>query len=100
MIDDEAQSFPLIGSIQNSVAMGFIGNQASLAVVNGLGARLVFAQSQFSNAHGGVPGRTSVIAEVNQFRRDVDFVVQQRPGIIHVGYLPKPQHVDVVASCL
>lgn len=100
MIDDEAQSFPLIGSIQNSVAMGFIGNQASLAVVNGLGARLVFAQSQFSNAHGGVPGRTSVIAEVNQFRRDVDFVVQQRPGIIHVGYLPKPQHVDIVASCL
>jgi pyridoxine kinase len=100
VIDDEAQSFPLIGSIQNSVAMGFIGNQASLAVVNGLGARLVFAQSQFSNAHGGVPGRTSAVAEVNQFRRDVDFVVQQRPGIIHVGYLPKPQHVDAVASAL
>ena len=100
MIDDEAQSFPLVGSIQNSVAMGFIGNQASSAVVNGLGARLVFAQSQFANAHGGVPGRTTTTAELNQFRRDVDFVVQQRPGIIHVGYLPKPMYVDVVATCL
>jgi pyridoxine kinase len=100
VIDDEAKSYPLVGSIQNSVAMGFIGNQAASAVINGLGARLVFAQSVFANAHGGVPGRTTTTAEINQFRRDVDFVVQQRPGIIHVGYLPKPQYVDVVASSL
>ena len=100
MIDDEAQSYPLIGSIQNSVAMGFLGNQASFAIVNALGARLVHAQSQFSSAHGGVTGRSSVTADVAQFRRDVSFVVAQRPGIIHVGYLPKPMHVDVVASTL
>ncbi len=100
MIDDEAQSYPLVGSIQNSVAMGFLGNMADLAVVNALGGRVVFAQSQFANAHGGVPGRTTTTSEINQFRRDVDFVVQQRPGIIHVGYLPKPAYVDVVASSL
>jgi pyridoxine kinase len=100
VIDDEAQSFPLIGSIQNSVGMGFLGNQASFAIVNALGARLVHAQSQFSNAHGGVTGRTTVTADVAQFRRDVSFVIQQRPGIIHIGYLPKPMHVDVVASAL
>lgn len=80
--------------------MGFLGNQATSAVVNALGARLVFAQSQFANAHGGVPGRTTTTAEINQFRRDVEFVIQQRPGIIQVGYLPKPQYVDVVASAL
>ncbi|HET9029555.1 MAG TPA: bifunctional hydroxymethylpyrimidine kinase/phosphomethylpyrimidine kinase [Candidatus Aquilonibacter sp.] len=100
MLDDEAQSYPLIGSIQNSVAMGFIGNQAASAIVNALGGRLVHAQTQFSNAHGGVPGRSTVIADVAQFRRDVSFLIAQRPGIIHIGYLPKPMHVDVVASAL
>src|SRR5215469_6402231 len=100
VFEDEAQSYPLIGSIQNSVAMGFVGNQASFAIVNALGARLVHAQSQFSNAHSGVSGRTSVIADIAQFRRDVAFVVAQRPGIILVGYLPKPMHVDVVAAAL
>ncbi len=100
MHEDEAQSYPLIGSIQNSVAMGFLGNQASFAIVNALGGRLVHAQSQFSSAHGGVSGRSSIIADVAQFRREVNFVVAQRPGIIHVGYLPKPMHVDVVASSL
>lgn len=100
MFDDEALSYPLIGSIQNSVGMGFIGNQASFAIVNALGGRLVHAVSQFANAHGGVAGRTTNTADIAQFRRDVSFVVAQRPGIIHVGYLPKPMHVDVVASAL
>jgi len=98
LIDDDVQVYPLIGSIQNSVGMGFLGNQASFAIVNALGGRLVHAWSQYSNAHGGVPGRTTVTADIAQFRRDVNFVMQQRPGIIHVGYLPKPMHVDVVAA--
>ncbi len=100
MFDDDVTAFPLIGSIQNSVGMGFLGNQATMAIANALGARVVHAQSQFANAHGGVAGRTSVIADVAQFRRDVNFVVAQRPGILHVGYLPKPMHVDVVAEAL
>ncbi|HUN29267.1 MAG TPA: bifunctional hydroxymethylpyrimidine kinase/phosphomethylpyrimidine kinase [Alphaproteobacteria bacterium] len=100
MFEDDVQSFPLIGSIQNSVGMGFLGNQAAFAIANALGARLVHAQSQFANAHGGVSGRTTTVADVNQFRRDVDFVVRARPAILHIGFLPKPMHVDVVASAL
>ncbi|MDE2480974.1 MAG: bifunctional hydroxymethylpyrimidine kinase/phosphomethylpyrimidine kinase [bacterium] len=100
MFDDDVTAFPLIGSIQNSVGMGFLGNQATMAIANALGARVVHAQSQFSNAHGGVAGRTSVIADLAQFRRDVNFVVAQRPGILHIGYLPKPMHVDTVANAL
>lgn len=100
MFDEDIVSFPLIGSIQNSVGMGFLGNQATFAIANALGARLVFAQSQFASAHGAVAGRTSVVSDVAQFRRDVTFLVQQQPGIIQVGYLPKPAHVDVVASAL
>lgn len=100
MFDDDVPPLPLVGSIQNSVGMGFLGNQASFAIVNALGGRLVHAWSQYANAHAGVAGRTTVTADVAQFRRDVSFVVAQRPGIIHVGYLPKPMHVDVVAACL
>jgi pyridoxine kinase len=100
VFDDDAQPVPLIGSIQNSVGMGFLGNQATIAVANALGVRVVHAQTQFANAHGGVSGRTTTTAELNQFRRDVEFVIRQRPGMLHVGYLPKPMHVDVVASAL
>jgi pyridoxine kinase len=99
-MDDEAQSYPLIGSIQNSVGMGFIGNQATFAIANGLGARLVHAQSMMATAHGGFGGRSSAIADPQQFRRDVAFVVSQRPGIIQVGYLPKRDHVSIVATQL
>jgi pyridoxine kinase len=100
LFEDDVQSFPLIGSIQNSVGMGFLGNQAAFAIANALGARLVHAQTQFASAHGGVSGRTTTIADVNQFRRDVDFVIRARPAILHIGFLPKPMHVDVVASAL
>lgn len=100
MFEDEVQSFPLVGSIQNSVGMGFLGNQAAFAIANALGARLIHVQSQFANAHAGVPGRTSIAADVNQFRRDVDFLIRARPAVLHVGFLPRPMHVDVVATLL
>jgi pyridoxal/pyridoxine/pyridoxamine kinase len=80
--------------------MGFLGNQAAFAVANSLGARLVHAQSQFATAHGGFNARSSAIADTYQFRRDVAFLVQQRPGVVLVGYLPKPAHVDIVATQL
>ncbi len=100
MFDDDVTTFPLIGSVQNSVGMGFLGNQATMAIANALGARVVHAQSQFANAHAGVAGRTSVIADVAQFRRDVNFVIAARPAMLHIGYLPKPAHVDTVANAL
>jgi len=97
---DDVQSYPLIGSIQNSVGMGFLGNQAAFAIANALGARLIHVPSTFATAHGGFSGRSSSVADPQQFRRDVAFLIQQRPGIILIGYLPKPQHVDVVATQL
>ncbi len=97
-MNDDVPNYPLVGSIQNSVAMGFLGNQAVFAVANALGARVVHAQSMFASARGGIAGRTSAIADPQQFRRDVAFVVSQRPGVIVIGYLPKPMHVDIVAT--
>jgi pyridoxine kinase len=99
-MDEEAQSYPLIGSIQNSVGMGFVGNQATFAVANALGARVIHAQSMMATAHGGFGGRSSAIADPQQFRRDVAFVIGQRPGIIQIGYLPKRDHVSIVATQL
>jgi hypothetical protein len=32
--NDDVQSFPLLGSIQNSVGMGFLGNQSAFAIVS------------------------------------------------------------------
>ena len=99
-MNDDVQSFPLIGSIQNSVGAGFLGNQAAFAVTNALGARLVHASSSFATAHGSVAGRANVIADPSDLRRQVAATIAARPGIIHVGYLPKASHVDVVATAL
>ena len=100
LFDGDVASFPLIGSIQNSVGMGFLGNQATFAIAHAMGARVVHAVSTFASAHGGFTGRSSLVSELAQFRRDVNFVIAQRPGILVVGYLPKPAHVDVVATAL
>jgi pyridoxine kinase len=99
-MDQDVNAYPLIGSIQNSVGMGFLGNQAAFAIANALGARLIHVPSMFATAHGGFSGRSSALADPTQFRRDIAFMIGQRPGIIVVGYLPKPQHVDIVATQL
>jgi pyridoxine kinase len=98
--DDDVQSFPLLGSIQNSVGMGFLGNQSAFAIANALGARLIHAPSMFASAHGGFSGRSAVIADPLQFRRDVAFLITQRPSVVIVGYLPRPNLVDIVATQL
>lgn len=100
MIVQSEALYPLIGSIQNSVGMGFLGNQAVSAVACALGARVVCAQSTHASAHGSFTGRSSVLADPGQFRRDVEFVINQRPGIIVVGYLPRAVHVRIVAELL
>lgn len=94
------QGYPLIGSIQNSVGMGFLGNQSAFAVANALGARVVSAVTTHASAHGGFMGRSSVMADPAQFRRDVKFVITQRPGVLIVGYIPRPVHVEIVAELL
>jgi len=97
---DVGPGFPLIGSIQNSVGMGFLGNQCVFAVANALGARVVSAPSQHASAHGGFAGRSTLIAEAGQFRRDVSFLIAQRPAVLNVGYLPRPIHVEITAELL
>lgn len=99
-LDEDVQSYPLIGSIQNSVGMGFLGNQAVYAIADALGARVIHAQSMFASAHGGFTGRSSAITDPQQFRRDVAFLIGQRPGLIVIGYLPRPQHAEIVATQL
>jgi pyridoxine kinase len=96
----DVAAYPLIGSIQNSVGMGFLGNQAVNAVANGLGARVVAVPSVLSSAHGGFSGRSSAIVDLQQFRRDVAFLIAQRPSIVVVGFLPRPPHVEIVANQL
>lgn len=100
MIVQSEARYPLIGSVQNSVGMGFLGNQALAAVACTLGARVVCAQSMHANAHGNFTGRSSVLADPGQFRRDVEFLINQRPVIIVVGYLPRAVHVRIVAELL
>lgn len=91
-------TYPLVGSIQNSVCAGFLGNASAFAIANGLGARLVSANSSYASAHGGVPGRTSFRPELAQFRQDVRFVISQRPAVLLIGFLPRPDFVETVAN--
>lgn len=97
---DELAAYPLIGSIQNSVGMGFIGNQTLMPIVNALGGRVAHVTSSFASAHAGFAGRATWIAEPNEFRREVSFLISQRPGLMVVGFLPKPIHVDIVVTAL
>lgn len=96
----ESPAYPLIGSIANSVGMGFLGNSAVMAVAHALGARTICAPSSFAGAHGGFPGRASWLPDPQHFRRDVAFLIAQRPAVIVVGFLPKANAVDIVAAQL
>ena len=97
---DDVQNYPLIGSIQNTVGMGFIGNQAVFAIANALGARVISAPTSYASAHGGFSGRSSWIADPQQFRKDVAFLVSQQPALLIVGYVPRPNIADIIATQL
>ncbi|MFN2449397.1 MAG: bifunctional hydroxymethylpyrimidine kinase/phosphomethylpyrimidine kinase [Candidatus Baltobacteraceae bacterium] len=97
---DDVQTYPLVGSIQNAVGMGFIGNQALCAIANSLGARVVSAPTAYASAHSAFSGRASWIAEPQQFRKDVAFLISQRPAMLVIGYVPKPSLVDIIATQL
>ncbi|MGZ3547509.1 MAG: bifunctional hydroxymethylpyrimidine kinase/phosphomethylpyrimidine kinase [Vulcanimicrobiaceae bacterium] len=96
----DAAIYPLIGSIQNSVGMGFLGNQAVSAVANGLGARVIAAATTHASAHGGLAGRSSWHVDPQQFGRDVAFLIGQRPALLVIGYIPRPNLVDIIATHL
>ena len=96
----EVQNFPLIGSIQNTVGMGFIGNQAVFAISNALGARTISAPTSYASAHAGFSGRSTSAVDPQQFRKDVAFLVAQQPAVLIVGYVPRPNLADIIAAQL
>ncbi len=97
---DDVQNYPLIGSIQNTVGMGFVGNQALFAIANALGARTICAPTTYASAHSGFSGRSNWTAEPQQFRKDVAFLVSQQPALLVIGYVPRPNLVDIIATQL
>jgi pyridoxine kinase len=80
--------------------MGFIGNQAVYAVANALGARTICAPTTYASAHSGFSGRSSWTAEPQQFRKDVAFLVSQQPAVLIIGYVPRPNVADIIATQL
>ena len=99
-MNQEMQTYPLVGTIQNVAGMGFIGNAALIAVANSLGARVASAPTSFSSAHGGFQGRASSIPDPQTFRKDVAFLIAQRPAVLVIGYIPRPNLIDIVATQL
>jgi pyridoxine kinase len=99
--DDERQkAFPLLGSIQNSVGYGFLGNEAVSAIANRLGVRTVTVPSAYASARGGVEGRMSIPIDMHEFRRGVEFLLARDPTVLVIGYLPRAEQVDIVADAL
>jgi pyridoxine kinase len=97
---DGAQSYPLLGSIQNSSGMGFIGNQAVCAIAHALGARTICAPTAYASAHAGFSARANWIADPLQFRKDVAFLVSRQPAVLIIGYVPRPNLVEIIAAQL
>ena len=100
MQNNDVASYPLVGSIQNTVGMGFIGNQAVFATANALGARTICAPTTYASAHGGFSARSSWIVDPQQFRKDVAFLVSQQPAVLIIGFVPRPNLADIIATQL
>src|SRR5579872_5999819 len=99
-MNSDVQNYPLVGSIQNSVGMGFIGNQAVYAIANSLGARVIHAPTSHASAHTGLEGRARYTPDPALFRKDVAFLVSRRPALLIVGYVPGPNFADIIANQL
>jgi pyridoxine kinase len=80
--------------------MGFIGNQAVCAIANALGARTICAPTTYASAHGGFSSRASWQTDPQQFRKDVAFLVSQQPAVLIIGFVPRPNLADVIATQL
>ena len=96
----DVQTYPLVGSIQNTVGMGFAGNQAVCAIAHQLGVRTIAVPSAYSSARSGFAGRASFSVDPHDFRKDVAFTIAQRPAVLVVGYIPKSELVRIVAAQL
>ena len=101
MNDDERQrGFPLLGSIQNSVGYGFLGNEALTAIAHRLRLRTIVVPTAFASGRGGIDGRMMVSVDPREVRRGVEFLLARDPAVLVVGYLAHPDQVDAVAEAL
>jgi len=98
--DDAIKAYPLLGSIQNSVGYGFLGNEAVSAIANRLRVRTLTVPTVYASARGGVEGRMTLAIDEREFRRGVDFLIAREPTVLVIGYLAHPVQVDIVAEAL
>ncbi len=99
--DDAAiKAYPLLGSIQNSVGYGFLGNEAVSAIAHRMNVRTVTVPTAYASARGGVEGRMNLAVDEREFRRGVDFLIAREPTVVIIGYLAHPDQVDIVAEAL
>lgn len=98
--DERRRAYPLLGSIQNSVGFGFLGNEAVSAIAQRMRARTITVPTAYASARGGIDGRMTLAIEPREFRRGVEFLIAQDPAVLVVGYLPRPEHVEMVAAAL
>jgi pyridoxine kinase len=99
--DDERRSaYPLLGSVQNSVGYGFLGNEAVTAIAHRLRVRTVTVPTAFASARGGIDGRMTLAVSPGELRRGLEFLIDRDPAVLIVGYLANADQVDVVAEAL
>jgi pyridoxine kinase len=99
--DDAAiKAYPLLGSIQNSVGYGFLGNEAVSAIAHRMNVRTVTVPTAYAGARGGVEGRMNLAVDEREFRRGVDFLIAREPTVLVIGYLAHADQVEIVAQAL
>jgi pyridoxine kinase len=98
--EDRQKAYPLLGSIQNSVGYGFLGNEAVVAIANRLRVRTVTVPTVYASARGGVEGRMSLAVDIREFRRGVEFLIARDPTVLVIGYIAHPEQVDAIAESL
>lgn len=98
--DERRRGYPLLGSIQNSVGYGFLGNEALTAIANRLRLRTVTVPTAYASARGGIDGRMTLPVEASQLRRGVEFLLGRDPAVLVIGFLAHPDQVDTVADAL
>lgn len=98
--DERRRAYPLLGSIQNSVGFGFLGNQAVTAIAQRMHVRTVTVPTSYASARGGVDGRMIVPVDPREFRRGVEFLIAQDPAVLVIGYLANPDQAEDLANAL
>ena len=89
--EKEEKPYPLLGSIANAVGMGYLGNDAMIAIANQMGVRVVSVPSSVGERarrhgrpapNGDRPGAVSP-------RGDVP--LEPRPVVMVIGYSRRPR---------